>query len=338
MQKRTTDPQNVFSGPDAIKRFLDPDCNPPVPLVELPRSLNPFADQQVRIFAKLLYLLPLLNLKSLPALSMLQDAGDKLQGVHTLVENSSGNTVFSLAIIARLFGIRSVRALVPIDLAPGKLELLRLAGAEIRFAPSDEGGVAFARRAGQRSGFLNLGQYGNPANIAAHAKWTTRQIWEQTGGKLTIYAAGIGTSGTALGAVRFFRENAPNVTVVGVYVLPNNAIPGVRSMEGLKEVEFDWASELLNRVGAGTSESYKQSLDLCRAGLMAGPSSGFAFAGLLRFLREQPNLDRFRNADNEVVCAFPCGDTPFPYLDKYSTILAPNEFSLPDVAQDDDSR
>jgi len=337
LQKPIPNPQNVFSGPDAIKRFLDPDCNPPLPLVELPRSLNPFADQGVKIFAKLLYLLPLLNLKSLAALSMLQDAADKLDGVHTLVENSSGNTVFSLAIIARLFGIRSVRALVPIDLAPGKIELLRLAGAEIRFAPSNESGVAFARRAGNRPGFLNLGQYGNPANIAAHANWTTRQVWEQTGGTLTIYSAAMGTTGTALGAVKFFRENAPDVTVVGVYVLANNAIPGVRSMDALKEVEFDWASELPNRVGAGTTESYKQSLDLCRAGLMAGPSSGFALAGLLRFLREQPNLDRFRNADDEVICAFVCGDTPFPYLDKYSTILAPTEFSLPNGAQDDDS-
>ena len=337
MPKPIPNPQNVFSGRDAVRQLLNPDCNPPIPLVELPLSLNPFADQRVRIFAKLLYLLPLLNLKSLPALNMLQDAGAKLDSVHTLVESSSGNTVFSLAILARLFGIRSVRAVVPIDLAPGKLELLRLAGAEIRFTPPGENGVAFAKRAGARPGFLNLGQYGNPANVAAHAKWTTRQVWEQTGGKLTIYATGIGTSGTALGAVQFFRENAANVTVVGVYVLPDSAIPGVRSMEGLQEVEFDWKSELPNRVGAGTSESYKRSLDLCRAGLMAGPSSGFALAGLLRFLQEQPNLDRFRNGDDEVLCAFACCDTPFPYLDKYSTILAPSEFNVAEVGHSDDS-
>ena len=126
MTKPTTDRQNIFSGPDAIKQFLDPDCNPPLPLVELPDWLNPFAEQKVRIFAKLLYLLPLLNLKSLPVLAMLQDASGELDGVHTIVENSSGNTAFSMAIMARLFGIRSVRAIVPLDIAPGKLELLRL--------------------------------------------------------------------------------------------------------------------------------------------------------------------------------------------------------------------
>jgi cysteine synthase len=326
MQNLNPDQKNVFRGRDAIHRFLDPDCNPPLPLVELPEWLNPFEARRVRIFAKLMYLLPLLNLKSLPALNMLRDASDKLDGVHTLVENSSGNTAFSLAIVARLFGIQSTRAIVPADIAPGKVDLLRLAGADVRFASSGESGISLAKRMGERAGHLNLGQYSNPANVAAHAKWTAQQIWEQTEGKLTVYCAGLGTTGTALGAVQFFREKASGATVVGVYCLPESAVPGVRSLEGLEDVSFDWRSETSYQVGAGTSESYKKSLDLCRAGLMAGPSSGFALAGLLRFLGNQTNLDQFRNSDGEVVTAFVCCDTPFPYLDKYSTILGPADF------------
>jgi cysteine synthase A len=318
---------SVFSGPEALKRFLDPDSHPPVPLVELPNSLNPLAGQKVRIFAKLLYLLPLFNLKSFPVLGMLREAS--LEGVHTLVENSSGNTAFSLAIIARLFGIQAVRAIVPIDIAPGKLELLRLAGAEVHFAPSEGGGVALARRIGKRPGFLNLDQYSNEANINAHARWTAAQVWQQTSGKLTIYAAGFGTTGTAIGAVRYFREHSPKVTVVGVYVAPDSAVPGMRTVERLQEVSFDWESEVGHRAGAATKESYKKSLDLCRVGLLAGPSSGCTLAGLLRFLNEHHDLDRFRNADGEVVAAFICCDTPFPYLDKYSTILDPIDFAVP---------
>ena len=193
MHKPIPSSDNVFSGPDAVQRFLDPDCNPPLPLVELPAWLNPFAEQKVRIFAKLLYLTPLLNLKSMPVLNMLRKASSKLEGVHTIVENSSGNTAFSLAVIARLFGVRSVQAIVPIDIAPGKLELLRLAGADVHFAPPEGGGVALARRVGARPGFLNLDQYSNMANVEAHATWTTQQVWEQTKGKLTIYCAGLGT-------------------------------------------------------------------------------------------------------------------------------------------------
>lgn len=336
MQEAIPKPMNVFSGADAVKDFLDPDCNPPLPLVELPGALNPFAGRKVRIYAKLLYMLPLLNLKSLPVLNMLREAGGELDGVHTIVENSSGNTAFSLAIMARLFGVRSIRAIVPLDIAPGKLELLRLAGADVRFAPPEGGGVALARKLGDRPGYLNLDQYGNPANVEAHAKWTTQQIWEQLQDKLTIYCAGLGTTGTALGAIKFFSEQAKQVTVVGVYCLPHNAIPGVRSVERLQEIAFDWEKGVPHRVGAGTAESYKKSLDLCRSGLMAGPSSGFALAGLLRFLDEQRDLDRFRNSDGDVVTAFVCCDTPFPYLDKYSTILDPGDFFTPGSGLDED--
>ena len=159
-------------------------------------------------------------------------------------------------------------------------------------------------------------------------------MWEQTEGKLTIYSGGLGTTGTVLGAVQFFREKGNGVTVVGTYCLPGAAVPGVRSINGLGEIAFDWESEVPHRVGAGTAESYKKSLDLCRAGLIAGPSSGFALAGLLRFL-EQSDLDRFRNSDGDVLAAFICCDTPFPYLDKYSTILSPTDFIVPGAPHED---
>ena len=66
-----------------------------------------------------MYLLPLLNSKSLPVLNMMLETANSLGGVHTIVENSSGNTAFSLAIMAPLFGVQTVRAMVPLDIAPG---------------------------------------------------------------------------------------------------------------------------------------------------------------------------------------------------------------------------
>jgi cysteine synthase len=320
-------PSNVFAGKNSLKNFLNPDCNPPLPLVELPARLNPYAVQKVRLFAKLMYLVPLLNMKSLPALNMLLTASRKLNKVHTIVENSSGNTAFSLAILARLFGIRAVQAIVPQDIAQGKLEVLRLSGADIRFSTKTSG-IVMARRIGKRKGFLNLDQYGNNANVAAHTKWTAKQVWEQTEGQVTIFCTGLGTTGTALGASQFFKDKSSKVTVVGVYCSPGNAVPGVRSMKDLKEISFRWEAEISYRVGIGTKESFKTSLDLCRVGLMAGPSSGFAFAGLLKFIKEQPNLDKFRNQQGEVIGCFVCPDSPFPYLDKYSTILDASDFDL----------
>jgi cysteine synthase len=327
MTRKQSTSTGFFSGKDSIRNLLNPDCNPPLPLVELPDKLNPFLKQRVRIFAKLMYLLPLLNMKSLPALNMLLDSSRKLKRIHTIVENSSGNTAFSLAIIARLFGIHSVRAFVPQDIAQGKLELLRLSGADISFAKKTSG-IVLAKRMGRRKGYLNLNQYANAANVAAHAKWTAKQVWEQTRGKLSVFCTGLGTTGTALGASRFFAKQSSNITVVGVYCLPNHAIPGVRSVEALKEISLPWKSEIFHRVGISTKESFRKSLALCRAGLMAGPSSGFALAGLLRFIEQHPKLDLLRNGDGEIIAIFVCPDSPFPYLDKYSTILDPIDFEI----------
>jgi cysteine synthase len=327
MKNKQADSTSFFTGPDSIRDLLNPDRNPPLPLVELPGKLNPFLKQKVRIFAKLMYLLPLLNMKSLPALNMMLEASRKLKRTHTIVENSSGNTAFSLAIMARLFGINSVRAFVPQDIAQGKLELLRLSGAEISFSKKVSG-IALARRMGKRRGFLNLNQYANAANVAAHAKWTAKQVWEQTHGKLSVFCTGLGTTGTALGAKRFFKKQSSKVTVVGVYCLADNAVPGVRSLDSLEEISFPWKSEIVHCVGISTKESFRKSLALCRAGLLGGPSSGFALAGLLRFIEQHPNLDHLRNRDGEVVASIVCPDCPFPYLDKYSTILDPIDFEI----------
>jgi cysteine synthase len=325
---------NVFEGPTAVKDFLHPENSPPLPLVELPDALNPFRDKGVRIFAKLMYLLPMLNIKSLPALNMLLEAqsSGRLDGVSTIIENSSGNTAFALGVLCRLFGIQQVTALVPWDIAPGKLDMLRLVGAEPRLhkdAADSQSGIELARVAGKQKGHFNPGQYNNDANPAAFEKWLAPELWNQSNGKMTVMVAGLGTTGTFVGMSRYFRRNSLDVTMVGVICRADSAVPGVRSEARLREIGFSWREASDTIVEIGTKESFKWSLQLCRWGLMAGPSSGFALAGLQHFLETQVGnsaLDRLRNKDGEVYTTFICGDTPFPYLDKYSTHLDPSDF------------
>jgi cysteine synthase len=325
---------NVFEGNTAIRDFLNPENSPPLPLVELPGEFNPYRAERVRIFAKLMYLLPLLNIKSLPMLNMLMEAKSlgKLDGVHTLVESSSGNAAFSLAVLAAHFGVPRTIAILPWDVAPGKLEILRVAGVEPvlkRDDPQGTSGIADARAMGDRPGFFNAGQYGNEGNPASCEKWVAPQIWEQTKGKITVFAAGLGTSGTLVGASRYFRRNKRDISLVGGICRPGEAVPGVRSMARLREIEFDWKSAADAIVEVGTVESYKRSMQLCRAGIVAGPSSGFALVALQRFLEEKKKdstLDKLRNADGEIVTVFICSDTPFAYLDKYSTHLDAADF------------
>lgn len=313
---------------------MNPENHRELPLVELPDRLNPFRKQDVRIFGKLMYLLPLLSIKSLTAINMLLEAeaaGD-LEGVEALIESSSGNTAFALGVLAELFGIQRVVAMVPWDIAPGKLELLRLCGVEprlVRETDRQPSGIAQAREAGKQPGWFNPAQYENDANPRAFEKWFAPEIWGQTDGKLTVFATGLGTTGTLIGASRFFRRTTPRVTLVGAICGPNSAVPGVRSERSLREIAFPWRETADFIVEVETRESFKKSLELCRAGLMGGPSSGFALAGLLKFLQSREaasGLDALRNEDGEVIAAFICADTPLPYLDKYSTHLDPADF------------
>ena len=86
----------VFQGPTAIRDFLNPEKHPFVPLVELPDRLNPFCGLQVRIMAKAMYLLPLLSIKSLPALNMLLEAEASEYGAKMTAMDSATNNAIEM--------------------------------------------------------------------------------------------------------------------------------------------------------------------------------------------------------------------------------------------------
>jgi cysteine synthase/rhodanese-related sulfurtransferase len=330
---------NVFSGTDAIRNFLNPDCNPPLPLIEIPKELNLFFDDGVHIYAKCMNFLPLGNVKSLPAYNMLLEESENggLNGVKNLIENSSGNTVFSLAVIGRLFGIPKTKAIVSHEVTWGKLQLLRLFGTEIFVNeepicpdPNDKNsGIYLAKQIAKKKGWFNPGQYDNPANPEAHMKWTGPQIWEQTEGKISIFCAGLGTTGTILGTSKYLKEQLKDIVTIGVARKPNNPVPGVRTPNLLKEIAFDWKNYVDYIKEIGTKESFELSLSLCRVGLMVGPSAGFALVGLLDFIKEQKKLgqlDKFKNKDGEILAVFICPDSPLPYLEEYFEYLDDSYF------------
>jgi cysteine synthase len=327
-------PRNVFM---SLRDFFDPGRHAPAPLVLLPAPLNPFpAGERVQIFAKLMYLSPTLNLKWAPAFEMLRGALESggAREVHRIVEASSGNMAMALVQQCRAFGLSGVDSFVPADLAFVKKELLHLGGVRLTLCtdvPGEPSAIERARGQGAESGFLNLGQYENPGNPEAHARWTAPGIWDQTQGKLTVFCAGMGTTGTLVGARNAFRSLGPQVQVVGCLCAPGNAVPGLRSEARLAEIRFDW-QDGIHRVEVETKESYRASLRLIRAGLLAGPSSGFALVGLLRFLescRQDPERwESLRNGSGDIVATFICGDTPHLYIDKYSTILDAADFAV----------
>ena len=330
---------NIFEGKNSVLDFLNPDKNPMIPIVEIPQELNPFSKDGVKIYAKLMNMLPLGNVKSLPALHMLASAKEKntLKDVHSLIENSSGNTVFSLAILGRLFGIPRTEAIVSHEVTWGKLQLLRLLGTEIRVNeepicpdPNDTtSGIYLAKQIGKNKHWFNPGQYDNEANPQAHEKWTGPQLWKQLGADISVFCAGLGTTGTILGTSRYLKHQSKKIVTIGVARKANNPVPGVRTPNLLQQIAFDWNTYVDHVAECGTKESFESSLRLCRCGLLVGPSSGFALAGLINFLREQKeakNLDRLRNENGEIVAVFICPDGPLPYLNEYFEYLDSSYF------------
>lgn len=283
--------------------------------------------------------LPLNNVKSLPALNILVEAKNKgdLDNINVVIENSSGNTVFSLAIIARLLGIPTTKAIVSHEVSLGKLKVLRLFGTEVIVNqepicpdPSDKNsGIYKAKQWAKEYGWFNPGQYDNHDNPKAHEKWTGKQIWEQTKGQISVFCAGLGTTGTMTGAGKFLKSKNSKIKNIGVVRSPNNPVPGPRTRNLLNQIAFNWESIVDFIEEIGTTDSFKTSMDLCRYGLLVGPSSGFALKGLLNFLskfKEKNKLDELKNDNNEIICVFIACDTPFPYIDEYFDYLDETNF------------
>ncbi len=331
---------NIFKGQDALKNFLNPEKHPNLPMVELSASLNPFTGDNVRIFAKMMSLSPLGNVKAVPAFNMVQEMflrGD-LEGVERLVENSSGNTIFSMAVAARQFGVERTQAYVPSEISWNKMLMLLFFGVEPivnqepqKPAESDPAsGVYKARKDGEASDVLNLGQYDNIDNPGAHKKWIGPQIWEQTEGRIDIFCAGLGTTGTLIGNAKFLKDKDPSIKVVGALRAADNYVPGVRTENLLSVVGFDWREYVDQIEPVETAASYALSMALSRKGIMAGPSSGLALVGLLnqlQTLKDSNRLDDLRRASSgEITCVFICPDGPVPYLDEYFKYLDSSHF------------
>lgn len=325
--------KEYYNGAQAIADYLRPVPDKYIPLVELPASLNSYLEKyDIHIDAKLMNSLPLGNVKSLPAWQMLEDAHD-LNNLH-LVEASSGNTVFSLGLIGQYFGAQSVQAIASPDVSDGKLALLRLAGINIKLVEgpicpdpnNPNGAIEIARQTGSQPGYMNLGQYDNDANPAAHEKITGPQLFEQLGEKIGMFCAGLGTTGTLLGTARYLNKKLPKLKIAGVVRTPNNSVPGVRTVNGLNEVSFSWSQILTEPLEEVTEkEAYRASLSLIRTGLLVGPSSGFAYAGVIRHLRRLEKSGEIESLRGKHI-VFICPDTPFPYVTDYEKILESKHF------------
>jgi cysteine synthase len=246
------------------------------PLVGLPR-LSPTAD--VRLWAKLEDHNPTGSIKDRAALRMLLDAekDGRLRPGNTILEPTSGNTGISLAMAAKLRGYRMV-CVMPENTSEERRQILRMWGVEIISSPAAGGSNEAVRVAKQvaeeHPDWVMLYQYGNPSNAAAHYDGTAREILADLP-SVTHFVAGLGTTGTLMGAGRFFREHKPDVRIVAAEPRYGELVYGLRNLdEGFVPELYD-ATLIDARFSVGPRDAVRRVRELLdNEGIFAGISTG----------------------------------------------------------------
>ena len=246
------------------------------PLIGLPR-LSPAPN--VRLWAKMEDRNPTGSIKDRTAISMVDEAEKNglLKPGATILEPTSGNTGISLAMAAKVRGYKLI-CVMPENTSPERRQLLEMWGAEIISSPAAGGSNEAVRVAKEIAAanpdYVFLYQYGNPANTLAHYKGTGPEILSDLP-TITHFVAGLGTTGTLMGAGRYLLENKPDVQIVAAEPRYGELVYGLRNIdEGFVPELYD-ASVLTRRFSVGAEDSVRRVRELLHIeGIFAGISTG----------------------------------------------------------------
>ena len=239
---------------------------------------------RLEVYAKAEWFNPGGSVKDRAALSMIED-GERsglLTRGKTIIDSTSGNTGIAYALIGAAKGY-PVKLVMPGNASAERKALVTAFGAEIVYSDAGEGSdgaIRLVRELVEREPDLYFypDQYSNPANPRAHYDGTGVEILEQTGGRITHFVAGLGTTGTFVGTSRRLKEHDASIRTIAVQ--PEDAFHG---LEGLKHlptaiVPRIWDPSAADEVwGCPTEPAYELARTAARReGLLVGHSSGAA--------------------------------------------------------------
>ncbi len=234
---------------------------------------------EVRLWAKLEDRNPTGSVKDRAALYMIEAAekDGRLEPGTTLLEPTSGNTGISLAMVARQRGYQVI-CVMPENTSVERRQLLEMYGARIVFSPAAGGSnqaVAMAKAlVAQNPELVMLYQYGNEANARAHYEGTGPELLADLP-TITHFVAGLGTTGTLMGAGRYLREKVPSIQIVAAEPRYGELVYGLRNIdEGFVPELYD-ETVLTTRFSVGPREALRRTRELVESeGIFAGISTG----------------------------------------------------------------
>ncbi|HEV2438848.1 MAG TPA: pyridoxal-phosphate dependent enzyme [bacterium] len=259
------------------------------PLLRLER-LTTHLPAAVEVYVKAEWFNPGGSVKDRPVLRMLADAerSGRLRPGVTILDSTSGNAGIAYAMIGAVKGY-PVELVMPASASEERKRIIAAYGARIVFSDpleGSDGAILLARtihgRAPDR--YFKPDQYNNPSNPRAHYDTTAVEILEQTAGRVTHFVAGLGTTGTVVGAGHRLHEANPGIRVVAVE--PDAPLHG---LEGLKHIASSIVPGIYDpavhdeKISVTTEAGYAMARRLAREeGMLVGESAGAAVEAALR--------------------------------------------------------
>ena len=287
------------------------------PLLRLKRVADEFPS--IEFLAKAEWFNPGGSVKDRPALSMIQAglASGELRAGKTIIDATSGNTGIAYAMVGAALGY-PVTLCLPDSASVERKHILKAFGAELIMTRGDEGTDGAIRRvkeivAAEPQKYFYPDQYSNPANWQAHYRGTANEIWEQTGGRVTHFVAGLGTSGTFVGVTRRLKELNPGIHCFSLQPDgPFHGLEGWKHMPtALRPAIYDdtLADENLE---ISTEASYKLVKRVAREeGLLISPSAAAALQGCFEVAK---NISSSQSRDRAAVIVTVFADSGIKYL------------------------
>jgi cysteine synthase A len=206
------------------------------PLVRVNRLIP---DGQATVLAKCEFFNPLASVKDRIGFNMISKAEEagKLTPDSVVIEPTSGNTGIALAFVCAAKGYRCILTM-PESMSVERRRLLKALGAELVLTPADQGmkgaiGKAKELAEETKNGFMPQ-QFMNPANPEIHHQTTAEEIWQDTGGKVDMIVAGVGTGGTITGVAEVIKQRNPDFKAIAVEPVSSPVIKQTMAEEEVK--------------------------------------------------------------------------------------------------------